>query len=468
MKSFEFLDQPTDKNYIKIYSSGHHRKQRSLKKSLREILNEKNVEKVEKKISKSFRSTSLNHSKTSVKKKESILIQNCENDSPKGKLHFQSDFSKSKSLATITKRIRPGGIMDKPGITERRKTGGNLKESDLIHYSLQNIAKMNFLMNKTHDSNHKKYAIHNKNHYSDFKKNCFFKNFSKKNLKVLNTPTFNKLVESDNMRAIKTTKFDRMKESINFKDFEKFKKSNYSFSKRKNSQRKNSKFNSPNTLNKENNINVGNIFYSIKSNSPEPKKAFQNLPEEIMKTSPEMIISPSKALYLKTKNSKSMSLSTRVRKESFKSSDSVNSITKNISTLRANTSFDSKKRSGFVKSFAVRTIKNEELEEEQNVFIRVSAHFTSRIEGDKKIPITYFGVFRGTKSPFCANFMKDNLRKFIFGCKYFPKNMTMAIKYGLRKASKAFLKLQSLNKKISIKSEASCMLFLSIGNNFSS
>lgn len=452
-------------NYKKIHSKFNkkadknikgHREQRSLKKSLREILNEKNIEKIEKKFNKKQRRTlSLNASKSSnYSHKQSIVIQDCQQDSEIQRIKdsiFRSNFLKSKSLASI-KKINQ---IDDKSITERRKTSLKLDENRLIHNSLQNIAHMSYLMGASYHTNGRKQK---KSMYSDFKKNCFFKNFSKNRLKTLGTPCFNGVKNLGYVGGV----FKHVGGEIGVEE-------DVSFSKKKDGVV--DKYLIFGGNDKENNINESNAFISARYKSSKfLEKNNKSKTSRIKVPNRELInsqhlMSPSKVLYLKTKNSKSVNFSKKSSRRIFQKKEEEEKP-KVVSTLRANTFFNSKKSSGYAKSFAIRTFKNEHIGDKQGSYVRVSAHFTSKSDKGGKIPITYFGVFRGVETAFCANFMKDNLRRFIFGSKHFPGNLTMAIRYGFKKASKAFLKLQEISsgKSNEAKGRASALVYLSVGN----
>ena len=56
-------------------------------------------------------------------------------------------------------------------------------------------------------------------------------------------------------------------------------------------------------------------------------------------------------------------------------------------------------------------------------------------------PVSFFGVFTGEGDPHCANFMKENLRKFIFRNKHFPRNLSKAVNIGITNAAREYKKI---------------------------
>ena len=59
-----------------------------------------------------------------------------------------------------------------------------------------------------------------------------------------------------------------------------------------------------------------------------------------------------------------------------------------------------------------------------------------------------FCIFDGHYGSGCANFLKDNLIKYIIQNKYFPNNPYKALQYGYNKAEEAFCEQQMINDNI--------------------
>lgn len=113
----------------------------------------------------------------------------------------------------------------------------------------------------------------------------------------------------------------------------------------------------------------------------------------------------------------------------------------------------SEKRSGFVEAFAVHTIYPQKVIPEQN-HDRLAVYFNSRTikakiknssrkKWDKKkeryrVPISFFGLYTSKNSNLCAEFMKKNLHHQIFKNRNFPRDVTKAIKEGVKETEEAF------------------------------
>ena len=68
-------------------------------------------------------------------------------------------------------------------------------------------------------------------------------------------------------------------------------------------------------------------------------------------------------------------------------------------------------------------------------------------ENNKDWPkAAFFGVYDGHQGSACAEFLRDNLHKFILRDKNFPKRPEIALKNGFAKAEREFLK-RCLDKK---------------------
>lgn len=78
-------------------------------------------------------------------------------------------------------------------------------------------------------------------------------------------------------------------------------------------------------------------------------------------------------------------------------------------------------------------------------FDRVAIYFNSLKYTNKSskklpIPISYFGIYDGYENSLCSNFVKENLHKALVNSKYFPKNLTLAIKDAVKSTLNSFYK----------------------------
>lgn len=114
----------------------------------------------------------------------------------------------------------------------------------------------------------------------------------------------------------------------------------------------------------------------------------------------------------------------------------------------------SSQQNGAAYAYAVNTYKGDQSEENQDraaiFFNMVDMSGNTNINSSQKnlynpnskkelTPFSFFGLYQGFGGNGCANYMKDNLHKFIIESKLFPKNITKAIREACIKADYEFI-----------------------------
>lgn len=141
------------------------------------------------------------------------------------------------------------------------------------------------------------------------------------------------------------------------------------------------------------------------------------------------------------------------------------SVEKEISVVKNSIQLDptrkSTQESGVIKSYAVNT--NEGLirnynEDRVSIILNI---MQSGKQNDVKWPKSaFFGVYDGHCGSVCAEFLRDNLHKFILRDKNFPSNPKEALREGVLKAESEFFKRSIDSKGELIEKSGSCGLIL--------
>lgn len=145
------------------------------------------------------------------------------------------------------------------------------------------------------------------------------------------------------------------------------------------------------------------------------------------------------------------------------------SYEKDISVVKNSVQLDPTRRStqesGVIKSYAVNT--NEGLvrnynEDRVSIILNI---MQSGKHSDSKWPkCAFFGIYDGHCGSACAEFLRDNLHKFILRDKHFPANPKEALREGILKAENEFLKKCLDAKGELIEKSGSCALILLVVN----
>lgn len=139
------------------------------------------------------------------------------------------------------------------------------------------------------------------------------------------------------------------------------------------------------------------------------------------------------------------------------------SVTKN--SVQLDPTRRSTQESGIIKSYAVNT--NEGLvrnynEDRVSIILNI---MQSGKQADNKWPkCAFFGVYDGHCGSACAEFLRDNLHKYILRDKNFPSNPKAALREGVLKAESEFLKKCLDPKGDLIEKSGSCALILLVVN----
>jgi protein phosphatase 2C family protein 2/3 len=145
------------------------------------------------------------------------------------------------------------------------------------------------------------------------------------------------------------------------------------------------------------------------------------------------------------------------------------SYEKDISVVKSSVQLDPTRRStqesGVIKSYAVNT--NEGLvrnynEDRVSIILNI---MQSGKQADGKWPkCAFFGVYDGHCGSACAEFLRDNLHKFILRDKHFPASPKDALREGILKAENEFLKKCLDAKGELVEKSGSCALVLLVVN----
>ena len=137
---------------------------------------------------------------------------------------------------------------------------------------------------------------------------------------------------------------------------------------------------------------------------------------------------------------------------------------KNNNFIRAKSSA---KSYGIIKAYSVNTnqgiIRNYN-EDRVSIVINMNQP-NNYIKGLKWPKISYFAIFDGHGGNKCAEYLRDNLLKFIIENKNFPSNINLSIKEAIYKADNEFLKDIAVKENKIVDCSGSCCLFLLIINN---
>lgn len=146
------------------------------------------------------------------------------------------------------------------------------------------------------------------------------------------------------------------------------------------------------------------------------------------------------------------------------------SFEKDISVVKNSVQLDPTRRStqesGVIKSYAVNT--NEGLirnynEDRVSIILNI---MQSGKQSDQKWPkCSFFGVYDGHCGSVCAEFLRDNLHKFILRDKNFPANPREALREGINKAEQEFFKKCVDSNGDLIEKSGSCALVLLVVND---
>ena len=122
---------------------------------------------------------------------------------------------------------------------------------------------------------------------------------------------------------------------------------------------------------------------------------------------------------------------------------------------------------GLIKSYAANTnqgIVRDYNEDRVSIIINMNRpeYYTSSCPWPK---ISYFGVFDGHAGNKCAEFLRDNLLKYIISNSFFPNDIPNAIKFGFKKIDEDFLKNYAYIDGNLIDNSGSCGLILLIIKN---
>ena len=122
---------------------------------------------------------------------------------------------------------------------------------------------------------------------------------------------------------------------------------------------------------------------------------------------------------------------------------------------------------GLIKSYAANTnqgIVRDYNEDRVSIIINMNRpeYYTSSCPWPK---ISYFGVFDGHAGNKCAEFLRDNLLKYIISNSFFPNDIPNAIKFGFKKIDEDYLKNYAYIDGNLIDNSGSCGLILLIIKN---
>ena len=122
---------------------------------------------------------------------------------------------------------------------------------------------------------------------------------------------------------------------------------------------------------------------------------------------------------------------------------------------------------GIIKSYAANTnqgIVRDYNEDRVSIIINMNRpeYYTSSQPWPK---ISYFGVFDGHAGNKCAEFLRDNLLKYIISNNFFPNDIPKAIKFGFKKIDEDYLKNYAYIDGNLIDNSGSCGLILLIVKN---
>jgi protein phosphatase 2C family protein 2/3 len=145
------------------------------------------------------------------------------------------------------------------------------------------------------------------------------------------------------------------------------------------------------------------------------------------------------------------------------------SYEKDISVVKNSIQLDPTRRStqesGIIKSYAVNT--NEGLVRNYNedrVSIILNIMQSGKMADSKWPKCAFFGVYDGHCGSACAEFLRDNLHKFILRDKNFPSNPKEALREGIRRAESEFYKRSIDSKGELVDKSGSCALILLVVN----
>ena len=161
-------------------------------------------------------------------------------------------------------------------------------------------------------------------------------------------------------------------------------------------------------------------------------------------------------------NKKILFINDLIGEDSKKPIDKI--YNKNINFIRAKTS---SKSYGIIKAYSVNTnqgiIRNYN---EDRVSIVINMNQPNNYKKGLKWPkISYFAIFDGHGGTKCAEYLRDNLLRFIIENKNFPLNINLSIKEAIHKVDNEFLKNIAVKENKIVDCSGSCCLFLLIINN---
>ena len=129
-----------------------------------------------------------------------------------------------------------------------------------------------------------------------------------------------------------------------------------------------------------------------------------------------------------------------INSKGFRMSPRIKSDGENSKIPEIKNTASSSKRCGYVFRYAANTNKGSFRNyNEDRLSIVINIPCPSSISSDSWPHSSFFGIYDGHGGKACANYLKDNLHRFIFDSSHFPKKPKQALLEGFQKAEDEFL-----------------------------